>query len=75
MALSRQIDGIIVVARVNRVRRPMLAELHRLLAMSPARVIGFVAAGASGEIAYDYGQRSYPSSSADVVQAKAGEAR
>jgi polysaccharide biosynthesis transport protein len=75
MALSRQVDGIIVVARVNRVRRPMLAELHRLLEISPARALGFVALGQTGELSYDYGygSRGYPSASADVVSASAGE--
>jgi hypothetical protein len=53
----------------------MLAELHRLLEISPARPLGFVALGQTGELSYDYGygSRGYPSASADVVSASAGE--
>jgi Mrp family chromosome partitioning ATPase len=58
MALSRKVDGIIVVARVNRVRRPMLTELERLLAISPAQAIGFVATVTSGE-AYETAYGGY----------------
>ena len=50
MALSRKVDGIVVLARVNRVRRPMLVELERLLAMTPAQAIGFVAAVTTSEV-------------------------
>ena len=58
MALSRKLDGIVIVARVNRVRRPMLLELERLLAMTPAQAIGFVASVTSGE-AYETAYGAY----------------
>jgi tyrosine-protein kinase len=54
-ALSRKVDGILVVARVNVVRRPMLQELARLLALTPARVLGFVATSTGKDAAYEYG--------------------
>jgi tyrosine-protein kinase len=54
-ALSRKVDGILVVARINVVRRPMLQELARILALTPARVLGFVATGIAKEPAYEYG--------------------
>jgi polysaccharide biosynthesis transport protein len=50
MALSRKVDGIIIVARVNRVRRPMLLELERLLTITPAQAIGFIATVNSSEV-------------------------
>ncbi len=54
MTLSRKVDGIVVVTRINVVRRPMLQELARLLAMTPAHALGFVATGTSGGVAYGY---------------------
>jgi tyrosine-protein kinase len=54
-ALSRKVDGILVVARVNVVRRPMLQELARQLALTPARVLGFVATSSGKDAEYRYG--------------------
>jgi polysaccharide biosynthesis transport protein len=62
-ALSRKVDGILVVTRVNVVRRPMLQELARILALMPARVLGFVATGIATEPAYEYGYGSAPARS------------
>ena len=73
MALSPQVDGIVVVARINRVRRPMLLELERLLAMSPARAVGFVATGATGEITSEYPYRvSQQAIDLEAARSKAG---
>jgi Mrp family chromosome partitioning ATPase len=55
MTLSRSIDALIVVTRMNVVRRPMLSELRRLLDSSPARKLGFLVTGADGPEAYGYG--------------------
>jgi polysaccharide biosynthesis transport protein len=58
MTLATHVDGVIVVARLNVVRRPTLAELRRLLSTMPARRLGFVATGARDrkkEDAYGYG--------------------
>jgi Mrp family chromosome partitioning ATPase/capsular polysaccharide biosynthesis protein len=72
MALSRRVDGILVVARVNHVRRPMLLELERLLAMTPAQAIGFVAAVATSEV-YETAYGGYAAiEEADVLPAEAG---
>ena len=60
MTLTRRVDAVVVVTRLNLVRRPMLAELQRLLVASPARVLGFVVTGAdagSKDDAYGYGYR------------------
>lgn len=54
-ALSRNVDGIVVVTRLDVVRRPMLAELRRMLDLSSARVLGFVVTGAEHEDGYGYG--------------------
>jgi Mrp family chromosome partitioning ATPase len=58
MTLSSRVDGLLIVTRLNVVRRPMLAELKRLLKASQANVLGFVvAAGDIGkkDDAYGYG--------------------
>lgn len=55
IALSRKVDGVFVVARLNAVRRPKLRELMRLLAMTSAQPLGFVATNASKEDGYAYG--------------------
>ncbi|TML50082.1 MAG: hypothetical protein E6G21_10135 [Actinobacteria bacterium] len=59
MTLSRRVDAILVVCRMNIVRRPMLNELRRLLDASPAEKLGFVLAGAESEDGYGYGQGAY----------------
>jgi Mrp family chromosome partitioning ATPase/capsular polysaccharide biosynthesis protein len=46
MTISAQVDGIVLVTRMNRLRRPLLFELQRLLETSPASLLGFVVTGA-----------------------------
>jgi succinoglycan biosynthesis transport protein ExoP len=60
MALSGNVDALMIVARMNVVRRPMLNELHRLLETVPAVKLGFILSGAEREeghaaAAYRYG--------------------
>jgi tyrosine-protein kinase len=55
MTLSAKIDAMILVTRLNVVRRSTLRELQRLLAVSPAAKLGFVLAGAEREATYGYG--------------------
>jgi Mrp family chromosome partitioning ATPase len=55
MALSPKVDGILVVTRMQVVRRHMLSELARQLAGSPAPVLGFVVTAAEEEESYGYG--------------------
>jgi Mrp family chromosome partitioning ATPase len=45
MATSAAVDAILVVLRMNLVRRPVLRELRRVLDSVPTRKIGFVVAG------------------------------
>ena len=58
MALSAKVDALLLIVRLNLVRRPMLNELRRLLDASPATVLGFVvtdAASDEGFGSYCYG--------------------
>jgi succinoglycan biosynthesis transport protein ExoP len=54
MALSAQVDALIVVARLSIIRRPTLGELRRVLDTCPAAKLGFVLAGAELEEGYGY---------------------
>lgn len=61
MTLGNIVDGIVVVTRMNVVKRPMLVELYRQLEAQPAPRLGFVVTdakseeGASYEYTYGYG--------------------
>jgi succinoglycan biosynthesis transport protein ExoP len=46
LALSAKVDGLVVVTRLNLVRRGVINELHRVLRASPATKLGFVLTGA-----------------------------
>jgi hypothetical protein len=58
MTLSSHVDALVVITRMNVVRRHMLAELRRLLEAAPATKLGFVLTGAEGEQGYGYGYGS-----------------
>jgi tyrosine-protein kinase len=55
LTLSTKVDGMIVVTRMNVVRRHMLDELSRLLDQTPAQKLGFVLTAAQEEARYGYG--------------------
>jgi Mrp family chromosome partitioning ATPase len=55
LTLSARVDGIVLVTRVNVLRRAMLAELKRLLGAAPSPVLGLVVTGADEEEGYSYG--------------------
>lgn len=59
MALSAKVDGVLVITRMNVVRRPMIKELRRALDASPATKLGFVLTGSQAEDSYGYGRYSY----------------
>jgi succinoglycan biosynthesis transport protein ExoP len=60
MTISAKVDGVVLVTRMNRLRRPLLGELHRLLGTSPAETLGFVVTGAEAEEErYGYGFEGY----------------
>lgn len=52
MALTAAVDAVLIVTRMDLVRRPMLRELHRILAAVPAHTIGFVATGVEPSTSY-----------------------
>jgi tyrosine-protein kinase len=55
MVLSAKVDAIILATRMEKVRRPMLAEVRRVLETAPARKLGFVVTGAEAEEGYGLG--------------------
>jgi polysaccharide biosynthesis transport protein len=57
LTLGARADAFILVTRLNLVRRPMLAELRRILESTPAKGLGFVITGAEAEDGYRYGAR------------------
>src|SRR5206468_234041 len=60
VALSATVDALIVIARIDVVRRPMLEELRRILDATPVRVLGFVLTGTAEESGYGgYYRHSY----------------
>ena len=59
MSLSARVDAILVVCRMNVVRRSTLSELRRVLDASPAQKLGFVLAGADSEDGYGYDAGAY----------------
>lgn len=60
MTLSAKVDALLVVTRLNVLRRPMLAELRRVLEACPAAKLGFVLAGADADEGYAYGYYRQP---------------
>jgi Mrp family chromosome partitioning ATPase len=60
-ALSTRVDSILVVARLDTMRRPILKELARVLEGIPTQKLGFIVTGLDStdeDYAYDY-QGSY----------------
>jgi Mrp family chromosome partitioning ATPase len=54
MTLSPTVDGILLLTRMNRLRRKSVNELRRLLSSSPARKLGFAVTDAGQEEGYAY---------------------
>jgi succinoglycan biosynthesis transport protein ExoP len=53
--ISGFVDGILLVARLNLLRLPMLDEVHRILHESPGQLLGFVLTGGKLDQGYGYG--------------------
>jgi len=64
VALTSVVDAVLIVTRMDVVRRPALRELKRIIDAIPARTIGFVATGMEPGVSYaaytDYHPRSKP---------------
>ena len=55
MTLSAKVDAVVVVARLQMLRRSNVAETHRLLSTMRADKLGFVLTAAEAEAGYGYG--------------------
>ena len=55
MTLSSRVDALVVVSRLSLVRRPVLQELHRVLAAAPVTKLGVVLTGTETSASYGYG--------------------
>ena len=55
MTLSNAVDGMLIVAKANLVRRPMVTELRRLLETAPCAKLGFILTNAEADVQYGYG--------------------
>ena len=55
MTLSAKVDAVVVVARLQMLRRSNVAETHRLLSTMQADKLGFVLTAAEAEAGYGYG--------------------
>jgi Mrp family chromosome partitioning ATPase len=54
LTLSKHADALLLVTRLNLLRRPMINELHRLFASAPVEKLGFVVTSAQEEDGYGY---------------------
>jgi Mrp family chromosome partitioning ATPase/capsular polysaccharide biosynthesis protein len=59
LTISAKVDGIVLVTRMNRLRRPLLFELQRLLETSPASLLGFVVTGTRVDGEHYYASDGY----------------
>jgi succinoglycan biosynthesis transport protein ExoP len=59
LTLIKSVDAMVLVTRLNKLRKPMLAEVSRLLDGTPADVLGFVVTDAEAEDHYGYGYYGY----------------
>jgi len=53
MALTANVDAVVLVARLNVLRRPMVTEVRRMLGTAPSVTLGFVLTGAGGDESYE----------------------
>jgi Mrp family chromosome partitioning ATPase len=69
LLFSSYVDGLLVVTRLDVIRRKTLRELRRLLDSTPARVLGVVVTGAPRSDSYTYygDYRASPRVSSEAV--------
>ena len=60
MALAAQVDGILLVSRLDFIRRATLGDLRRVLRSCPAPTVGFVATAADIGDGYAYAKGAEP---------------
>ena len=66
LALSTRVDGLLFLARVDALRRPMLPEIRRLLDAAPVTKIGVVIASASDQTGTGYYGYGYAADDSDA---------
>jgi polysaccharide biosynthesis transport protein len=59
LALSATVEAMLLVARIDRLRRPIVRELQRTLEASPAKRLGLIVTAADADESYGYGYYSY----------------
>jgi tyrosine-protein kinase len=59
LTLSKHADALLLIARLNLLRRPMINELHRMLASAPVEKLGFIVTDAQEEETYGYAGTYY----------------
>ena len=60
LVLSAKVDAVLLVARLGVLKRPMTAQLKRLLDSMPATKLGCAVTGTDSHKAYGYGYESRP---------------
>ncbi|HEY2788982.1 MAG TPA: polysaccharide biosynthesis tyrosine autokinase [Gaiellales bacterium] len=70
VVLSNKVDAMLIVVRATTVRRPVLAELQRVLGACPAAKLGFVLTGSDEGEGYGYGYGYAGYGSAAPAQAR-----
>jgi hypothetical protein len=70
MTISAKVDGIVLITRMNRLRRPLLFELHRLLETSPASLLGFIVTGARADDDHYYASDEYHGVAVQAAESK-----
>ena len=75
VVLSNKVDAMLIVVRATTVKRPVLAELQRVLASCPAAKLGFVLTGSDEGEGYGYGYGYAGYGSAAPAQARPVRAR
>jgi len=73
LTLASKVEALVLVTRLNRLRRPMVTELERALARSQAKPLGLVITGASAADTYGYAY-GYAYSHMEAASSGAAEA-
>jgi non-specific protein-tyrosine kinase len=55
LALSARVEAMLIVARIDRLRRPIVRELQRTLEASRAKPLGLIVTAADADESYGYG--------------------
>jgi capsular exopolysaccharide synthesis family protein len=70
ITMSSRVDGLVVVTKLSEIRRPVLQELHRVLAGAPITKLGFVLTGASAGASYDAYGYGYHDTGEKIVRSE-----